>query len=64
MGRTKTFPKYALSDALTERSTSWLPGTRKRRSRGTTRRHDPGPHRFEVLVNGQGTSIGEVDVLE
>lgn len=28
----------------------------------TTRRHYPGPHRFEVMVNGQGLPLGEVVV--
>ena len=28
----------------------------------TTRRHYPGPHRFEAVVNGQGLPLGEVDV--
>ncbi|MFP2910227.1 DNA alkylation repair protein [Pyxidicoccus sp. 3LFB2] len=28
----------------------------------TTRRHYPGPHRFEALVNGQGMPLGTVDV--
>ncbi|MBZ4419808.1 DNA alkylation repair protein [Myxococcus sp. RHSTA-1-4] len=28
----------------------------------TTRRHYPGPHRFEALVNGQGMPLGVVDV--
>ncbi|MCP3136746.1 DNA alkylation repair protein [Pyxidicoccus xibeiensis] len=30
----------------------------------TTRRHYPGPHRFEALVNGQGMPLGQVDVRD